>query len=106
MNSDNLPWIHSFETYVDFISYVLLSAPDDFPYEDFLRDDQQMNLDKAFDELRNGLVFVETRVKGAEILSRLKSLLDDSFLAYQEGNESTAAHLLQDFEAAVLRASR
>lgn len=36
----NLEWIHSFETYVDFISYVLLSAPDDFPHEDFLRDDQ------------------------------------------------------------------
>lgn len=64
-----------------------------------------MNLEKAFDELRNGLVFAGVRVKNAEVLSRLRSLLDDSLIAYQQRDELKAAHLLQDFETILLRPS-
>lgn len=34
------------------IAYVMGYAPDQFPYEDFLPDDQQMNLDRSFEQLR------------------------------------------------------
>ena len=37
-------WVRSPEDLRDFFSYVLLSAPDEFPVEDFLAPDEQMNL--------------------------------------------------------------
>jgi hypothetical protein len=38
------------------IAYVLAYAPDKFPYRDFLPDDQQMNLERAFEQLRKGVL--------------------------------------------------
>lgn len=37
------------------IAYVMAYAPDRFPYRDFLADDEQMNLDGAFMQLRQGV---------------------------------------------------
>ena len=37
------------------IAYVIAYAPDQFPVEDFLADNEQMNLDRAFDQLRQGM---------------------------------------------------
>jgi hypothetical protein len=39
----------------DFVGYVVLCAPDAFPEEDFLQPDEQMNLERAFEEMRNAL---------------------------------------------------
>lgn len=88
--------------YVDFISYVLMNAPDDFPEEDYLQQDEQMNLEKAFDELRSGMPFVEESVTDSATLTQLRALLDASLSAYRLGKSVEGARLLQDFEKLLL----
>ncbi|KWE78476.1 hypothetical protein [Burkholderia territorii] len=97
-----MAWVDSFGEFVDFISYVLLSAPDDFPVEDYLSDDEQMNLDKAFDELKGGMRFVEQRIHDKDVVARLHGLLDASFVAYRADDSTKGAHLLQDFQRLLL----
>lgn len=97
-----MAWVRNIGGYVDFISYVLLSAPDDFPEEDYLSRDEQMNLEKAFEELRNGMHFVDEVIADGATRVRLRDLLDASLCAYQAGRDVEGAHLLQDFEKLVL----
>ncbi|NWK44741.1 hypothetical protein [Ralstonia pickettii] len=97
-----MAWVRNFGGYVDFISYVLLSAPDDFPEEDYLSPDEQMNLEKAFEELRNGMHFVEEKIVDGATRVRLRDLLDASLSAYRTGKDVEGAHLLQDFEKLLL----
>ena len=98
-----MAWVNNLDGLHDFIGYVVLRAPDRFPNEDYLRPDEQMNLDKAFSELRTGLNFVETEVVGAETKRRLSSLLDEAQAAYVLGGRKEGAHLLQDFEALIFK---
>lgn len=97
-----MDWISSFESYMDFISYVLLSAPNDFPREDFLSEEDQMDLESAFAELRNGIHFLDRRISADLGRTELISLLDASLQEYRRGSESSGAILLQDFEQKIL----
>jgi hypothetical protein len=97
-----MQWIRSYDSFVDFISYVLLSAPDDFSREDYLSDDEQMTLDKAFEELNGGMKFVAAKVKDDAVVAKLQSILDESHAAYRKGDKIKGAYLLQDFEKNLL----
>lgn len=81
---------------LNFLSVVLVSAPDKFRNFDFLADDEQMNLRKAFIELRCGLGFLSGVDK--ETLAQLSAALDRSLLAYESGDAIKGAHFLQEFE--------
>ena len=83
---------------------MLLSAPEDFPREDYLSENEQMNLDKAFAELRDGLRFVVAGAKGASISAELQGMLEAFHRAYRQGVPTKGAHLLQDFRQRVLEA--
>jgi exonuclease VII small subunit len=95
-------WVNSFEGLMDFLSLVIVHAPDEFPKEDYLRDEEQLTLDMAFAELRQGMQFVEKRIHNQPVIARLQSLLDESLAAYREGDDLKGAHLLQDFESMVI----
>ncbi|HWU85017.1 MAG TPA: hypothetical protein VN028_06755, partial [Rhodocyclaceae bacterium] len=82
----------------DFIGYVVLCAPDRFPIRDYLSADEQMNLEKAFNELRHGLSFIDIEVADEAKRKRLDTLLDQALVAYREGDERGGAHLMQDFQ--------
>lgn len=97
-----MSWINSFGGYVDFITYVFVQAPDNFPEEDFLSEADQMNLDRAFYELRQGIHFVEDRIPDKSINERLHQLLEESISAYKDGNDVGGAHLLQDMQNLIL----
>lgn len=97
-----MQWIRNYDTFVDFISYVLLSAPDDFPHEDYLSDDEQMSLDRAFEELNSGMRFVAAKVKDDAVIEKLRRALNASHAAYRAGDRVKGAHLLQDFEKTLL----
>lgn len=96
-------WVRDINSLYDFIGYVVLRAPDRFPVEDYLPADQQMNLDRAFDELRRGLGLVEPEVANDEKRKGLQQLLDESLNAYRMGDDMKGAHLLQDFEALIFK---
>jgi hypothetical protein len=54
-------WVRNLEGLHDFIGFVVLRAPHRFPIEDYRAADDQLNLDRAFEELRLGLEFVAPR---------------------------------------------
>lgn len=62
-----------------------------------------MTLEKAFEELEAGLVFVDPDVVGNEAKVRLATLLQESKLAYRSGDRLKGAHTLQDFEALIFK---
>jgi hypothetical protein len=80
------------------IAYVMGYAPDQFPYEDFLADDQQMNLDRAFEQLRKGVEVAYPEPSYASNRALLNGILDRSYAAYKRGDEIAAGHLLNEFQ--------
>jgi hypothetical protein len=82
----------------DHIAYVLGYAPDSFPYRDFIPDDQQMNLDRAFDQLRQGVVIAYPEDSFVEKRAMLNEILDRSYALYEAGDDVAAGHLLNEFE--------
>jgi hypothetical protein len=98
-----MPWVRDIDSLYDFIGYVVLSAPNRFPREDYLTDEEQMNLERAFVELRNGIAIVEADFPGADEQRGLNTLLDQALVSYRSGDDLRGAHLLQDFERLVFK---
>lgn len=93
--------VTSIERLYDFIATVVLCAPDRFPKRDFLAEEDQLTLDRAFAELNAGMEFVRKRNPDPAVHQQLQGLLDESLAAYRRGEEVKGAHLLQDFEQVV-----
>lgn len=100
-----MAWVKDIDSFYNFIGYVVLSAPDRFPVEDYLPAERQMNLDleKAFVELRKGVDLIDEVVAPDEKRRTLLELLDQSMTAYRSGDDVRGAHLLQDMEALVFK---
>ena len=101
-----MSWVNSFEGLIDFLSLVIVHAPDEFPKEDYLRDDEQLNLDKAFAEIEQGMQYVAQRIPDQAVLKQLRGNLEASLAAYKRGDDVKGAHLLQDFERTLLEKNR
>ena len=88
------------------VAYVMGYAPNQFPHEDFLANDQQMNLDRAFDQLRQGVdvAYPEPLYESKRIL--LNDILDRSYAAYKSDNEIAAGHLLNEFQDTIFKTSK
>ncbi len=98
-----MQWVRDINSFYDFIGYVVLSAPDQFPREDYLGPDEQMTLDRAFDELRQGIAFVELDFPGADRDRGLSALLERSLASYRNGDIVAGAHTLQDFQDLIFK---
>lgn len=98
-----MTWVKDINSFYNFLGYVVLRAPDKFPIEDYLSIDEQMNLDKAFLELRRGLSFVNSEVADPEKQKNLLYLLETSYMAYKSGDDIKGAHLLQDLEGLIFK---
>jgi hypothetical protein len=82
----------------DFIATVVVGAPDRFRQRDHRAPEDQLNLDRAFEELRLGLEFVAPRDADPGFHDRLRDVLGASLAAYRAGDRRRGAHLLQDFQ--------
>lgn len=80
------------------IAYVMAYAPDQFPVEDFLADNEQMNLDRAFDQLRQGIEVAYPESTFEAKRRRLDEILDRSYSAYRAGDDIAGGHLLNEFQ--------
>lgn len=89
--------INNRQDYLNFLSVVIVSAPDKFRQFDFLRPEEQMNLAAAFTELYRGIIYLAGNV-ASEKMQELRRILDNALNAYQSGEHVSGAHLLQDFE--------
>ena len=91
-------WVHDVRSLRDFISYVIVHAPDEFPQEDYLQAHEQMNLASAFDELSRGIVLLQpSQIQQSE----LQTVLSKAFTEYKAGSNIKAAHTLHEFESLV-----
>lgn len=95
-----------FSEYRNMIGYVVLSAPDEFPVEDYLAPDEQMTLDKAFAQLRRGLPVAYDKIKDEDAIPKAVELLEASYQAYKDGDQRAGAFLLQDFDDLLLELRR
>lgn len=80
------------------IAYVMAYAPDSFPYRDFLAPDQQMNLDRAFEQLRHGVSIAYPGDSFSDRRAPLIAILDESYSAFRAGKRLEACHLLNQFQ--------
>ena len=96
-------WVRDINSLYDFIGYVVLSAPNSFPVEDYLSPEQQMTLEKAFDELHTGISFIDLDMADDFKRKHLASLLNQAFAAYKAGDEFKGAHLVQDFQDLIFK---
>lgn len=92
-----MQWVRNLSQLYRFIGYVVLSAPDRFPEEDFLQPHEQMTLDRAFEVMKASLVFVPAPGKFPAFHSILCKVLDEALAAYRAGDRKAGAHRLQDF---------
>lgn len=91
-------WVNSVDDLQDFISFVILYAPDEFPEEDFLAKNEQLDLTRAFEEIRRGLTFLRDDLDDRVERGALLRMIDESLDAYRKGDAVKGAHLLQAFE--------
>ncbi len=85
------------------IAYTQAYAPNDFPYRDFVPADQQMNLDRAFEQLRMGVEVAYPEASFVDKRAELLSILDRSLSAYKNGEDIDAARLLNDFQDGIFK---
>lgn len=97
-------WVRDIDSFYNFIGYVVLCAPDQFPVEDYLPPDGQMNLERAFVELSKGveMATVDSPVDDVR-RTNLQGLLAQSLAAYKNGEDVKGAHLLQEMERMVFK---
>jgi hypothetical protein len=98
-------WVESLRDLRNFLSYVLLYAPDRFPEEDHLAPSEQMTLDRAFEELERGLAIVERQVRDPSRMAVLREMLARAMAAYRRGDRREGGHCIQDLEQALFSES-
>jgi hypothetical protein len=87
--------------FVDHLGYILLSAPDEYPYEDYLSPEEQPNNATAFAEAFRAMqMFIDSArtEEGREKLRECDRNLHVAFELYEKGDAVRAAHLVQDTE--------
>ena len=82
----------------DFIVFVMIYAPDRFPVEDYLPAEKQLNLDRAFAELRTGLEYSSVVRKHPTRRQDAEVLLDDAYRALVAGDRRTACGILGELQ--------
>jgi hypothetical protein len=87
-------WVRNLRDFHDFIGYVILSAPDDFPKENYLPAEEQMTFKQAFEELHTGLGFVDEKSVGHARKAEMKKMLIDAQQAYVSGDLTEGIDLL------------
>ena len=98
-------WVRDIDSLYNFIGYVVLRAPDRFPREDYLSAEEQMDLEKAFIELRRGIDLIEPDMADVAKRKHLASILDQAFAAYKSDEVYKGAHLVQDFQDLIFKRS-
>lgn len=83
----------------DFVSMVIVCAPDGFFEEDWLAPDEQLNLDRAFVGLRYGLQLTAAEKGESELLATCRGLVDAAYAKYQAGDEVAGQAELEKMEA-------
>ena len=88
-------WVKELGDFGDFITMVEIHAPDEFPEEDYLSKDEQLDLARAFQELRIGLAMFKEKCRDREKVDVVEDLLNKAEAAYQAGDDVRGARTLE-----------
>jgi hypothetical protein len=99
-------WIDDYRSLIEFFSVAIICAPDRFFKEDFLKDNEQLTLDRAFDELRHGLHFATDRIADKDVVAQIHAGLETAYAAYQAGQTREGSCILQEVEKLVITSVR
>ncbi len=89
-------WVFDKESFYDFLGYVAQCAPE-FPEEDFLEDDEQLDTEKAFRELQNGLSIIRNELSES-VFRDAQQRLDSSLMQYRNGDDIGGSRILQELD--------
>jgi hypothetical protein len=89
---------HDLHSFKDFVGFVRLCAPDEFPVEDFLPPDEQMTLDRAFDGLRYGLDLTAKEKGELPVLATCRGMVEKAYAHYRAGRMREGFFKLQEME--------
>lgn len=87
-------WVDDKNSFKDFLIFVAHYAPD-FPEEDYLEPENQLNLDMAFQELFNGLTYIKKQVSEQDFLD-IDKRLHESQRLYNSGDDIKGSHIIQN----------
>jgi hypothetical protein len=102
VSAQDMNRVNNLDEFKRLLRVIVLCAPDKFPVRDFLQPCDQLTLESAYSDLRGGMKFVAGQIRDTTKIGELQCMLDQSLSLYQAGERVKAAHLLQDFEDAVL----
>jgi hypothetical protein len=77
---------HDLHSFKDYVGFVKLCAPDEFPVEDWASPADQWTLDLAYEGLLRGLEVAESEGISHKVLAECRSLFDAAFGHYRAGN--------------------
>jgi hypothetical protein len=77
---------HDFHSFKDYVGFVQLCAPDDFPKREGVSDADQWTLDLAYEGLQRGLQIAAGEGVKESVLSECRALIEKAFAFYRAGN--------------------
>ena len=89
-------WCENLGELIDFIAYVVLYGPNEFPKREWVKPEEQLNLDRAFEELRYGLNRATEEVGEVPAISTARTILEEAYTHYREGRINPGAWKLQE----------
>ena len=87
--------LHGFK---DYLVSVIVDAPNDFMEMDWLKPEDQMNLDRAFIGLRYGLDLTAKDEGESDLVARCRSLVDNAYADYVAGRDMEGQNKLEEVE--------
>jgi hypothetical protein len=97
-------WVYDKDSFYDFLGFMIVHAPD-FPEEDFFEDDEQLDIEKAFAELSEGLRFIVPLVPAVQA-EKLKAIVQQSQLCFQSDDEQRGTALLQELDEMIKQVAK
>lgn len=93
------PWpFHDLHSFKDYVSFVRLCTPDEYPVREGFGQDGQWTLDIAFEGLRYGLMLT-TKEKGElPVLATCRAMVEEAYNHYREGRMRDGFFKLQEME--------
>ena len=89
---------HDLHSFKDFVSMVIVCAPDQFLSQDWRSPEDQWNLERAFSGLRFGLDLVAREKRETRDLARCRELVKLAEIEYREGRNHQGQARLEEME--------
>lgn len=88
--------------FMDYLGFVIVCVPVDFPWEDWRSAEDQMNLDRAFVGLKYGLDLAAKEKGESALLQRCRKLVEESYVEYKAGRDHAGQLKLEEMEKLLL----